>query len=438
MAATPGTKPSPNLQLWRVESGQMEQEFLQKKQQDWCPQWTCDEAICSLNVNNEILFFENNKFDTSATKLHLQKLVNYALAVKRTAQPHYVAVHIPGTKGQPSSVRIFKYGQFSDATSAVANKSFYKAEKADLTWNNKGSAVLIQTSTESSAASYYGEQGLHYVDINGQSCLVPRAKDGPVYDTAWSPNSESFCVVYGTMPAKATLYNVKCEVIFDFGTGPRNCLYFNPHGNLLCLAGFGNLRGNVEIWDLKAKKLLTNPQAPDTTHLAWGPDGQHFATATTTPRLRVSNGYRLWHYSGLELSKWACGEGEELYELLWKPAADGLYPCPSVNITSDQRSAAAKQQEKPAAYVPPALRNKQPQQQQPQQLVQKPRYREEYEPPSNMKPSTAQGGQQPPMSKAALKNKKKRESKARKKEQGEGGEEDKDEDVADGVAQMKV
>jgi len=32
------------------------------------------------------------------------------------------------------------------------------------------------------------------------------------------------------MPAKATLYNLKCEPVFDFGTGPRNLAYYNPHG----------------------------------------------------------------------------------------------------------------------------------------------------------------------------------------------------------------
>ena len=30
----------------------------------------------------------------------------------------------------------------------------------------------------------------------------------------------------------------------------------------------------------------------------WAPDGEHFFTATTAPRLRIDNCYRLWHYSG--------------------------------------------------------------------------------------------------------------------------------------------
>ena len=33
------------------------------------------------------------------------------------------------------------------------------------------------------------------------------------------------------MPAKATLFNLKCEAMFDFGTGPRNICQYNPQGN---------------------------------------------------------------------------------------------------------------------------------------------------------------------------------------------------------------
>ena len=37
------------------------------------------------------------------------------------------------------------------------------------------------------------------------------------------------------MPAKATLFNLKCDPIFDFGTGPRNVAYYNPQGNNILL-----------------------------------------------------------------------------------------------------------------------------------------------------------------------------------------------------------
>lgn len=56
-------------------------------------------------------------------------------------------------------------------------------------------------------------------------------KEGPLYNAAWSPSSNEFCVIYGFMPAKATLYNLKCDPVIEFGTGTFNAVYYNPFGN---------------------------------------------------------------------------------------------------------------------------------------------------------------------------------------------------------------
>lgn len=403
--SNPSDKPQENLEIWDAKTGRLVRAFLQKKQHEWCPQWTRDEKVCARNVNNEIVFYEDNDFGKIAHRLHMAKITNYILA-DRDSEPYYVAVHLPGSKGQPSCVRLFQYPNFGGVPSALASKSFYKAETAGLQWNKKGTSLLIHTATEQSSASYYGEQGLHYVDVKGESCLVPRAKDGPVYCATWSPSSTEFCVVYGCMPAKATLYNLKCEPVFDFGTGPRNLAFYNPQGNILCLAGFGNLRGNIEMWDVTgSRRLISNPQAPDTTEFEWSPDGVHFITATTTPRLRIGNGYRIWHCDGSQLEAYEATDA--LFDVCWQPRLDGFYPATTVSpaVSSKTSVAASQQEEKPKAYVPPALRG-QP------QLVNKPKYREAYEPDSNTKQQLAEHKEP---SKAALKNKKKREAKARRK-----------------------
>ena len=41
----------------------------------------------------------------------------------------------------------------------------------------------------------------------------------------------SFLDSAAVMPSRATLFNCKCEPVFDFGTGHRNVAHFNPHGN---------------------------------------------------------------------------------------------------------------------------------------------------------------------------------------------------------------
>ncbi|OWF54601.1 Eukaryotic translation initiation factor 2A [Mizuhopecten yessoensis] len=220
---------NPNLHLYDITTGVMLRSFIQKKQKNWDPNWTKDEGVCCRNVNNELHFFENNKFDEIKVKLLMQKISEYSLA--ESDPPYVVAGYVPGAKGAPSFVRAYQYPNFGGQQAALASKSFFKSDTVTMHWNGTGTALLVLSSTEVSEQSYYGDQGLHFISTRGESCLVPRSKNGPVYHVEWSPKCTDFCVVYGFMPAKATLYNLKSEPLFDFGTGPRNVAYFNPQGS---------------------------------------------------------------------------------------------------------------------------------------------------------------------------------------------------------------
>ena len=80
----------------------------------------------------------------------------------------------------------------------------------------------------------------------------------------------------------------------------RQALFsFLFQGNLLLLGGFGNLRGNVEIWSEagKERREVAKFDAPDSTDVRWSPSGKFLMTSTCAPRLRVGNGFRIWHYS---------------------------------------------------------------------------------------------------------------------------------------------
>ncbi|XP_014894579.1 eukaryotic translation initiation factor 2A [Poecilia latipinna] len=388
-----------NLQLWELPSGRLVKALYQKKVDSWCPKWTEDEKVCVRSVNNELHFYENNDFNSIANKLHMQKVSDFA--VSSGAQPCKVAIYVPGSKGAPSFVRLYQYPVLGGPGAALANKSFFKADKVMMQWNQKATAVLVTASTEvdKSGASYYGEQTLHYLGVNGETALVQLAKNGPIYDVAWNPNSSEFCVVYGFMPAKATVFNLKCEAVFDFGTGPRNAAYYSPQGHILVLAGFGNLRGKMEVWDVKKYKQVSTPQAPDATFFSWCPDGEHIVTATCAPRLRVSNGYKIWHYTGSVLQKHDVAEGAELRDVRWQPFPDGTFPERPIRYQAAPSELGSTQAAPTQAYRPPALRH----------LPAAPSSKlHEEEPPQNLR--TGPGGEKS-LSKTALKNQRKREAK---------------------------
>lgn len=174
-------------------------------------------------------------------------------------------MYLKGIKGSPSMCRLFKYPNID--SNPIASKSFSQADKVEMMWNKKGTGCLMLTSmdVDSTGVSYYGKQSLHFLASNGDSFSVPLSAEGPIHAVTWSPKSNQFIVVYGNIPAKATLFNLKCDSVFDFGTGVRNSIYFNDFGNLVLFGAFGNLRGQIEVWDLLKKKQVATSLASDTT-----------------------------------------------------------------------------------------------------------------------------------------------------------------------------
>nr|CAD7447784.1 unnamed protein product [Timema bartmani] len=349
--------PGPNLHIWRVETGELVKEFMQKRQIGWAPQWSSDEKICARSLNNDVLFYEDANFESEVHKIHGQRVGNFSLAPG--TPPYHILCYIPGKSGQPSFGKLFQYPKFEN-TSFIASKSFFQADRVDMFWNKVGSAVLLMTSMEvdKSGSSYYGKQALHALTCKGETAIVLLSKEGPIYSVEWSPKCAEFCVVYGFIPAKATLFNLKCEPVFDFGTGPRNAIYYNPHGNILMLAGFGNIQGNVELWDVNHRKLISKMDAPDTTLLAWSPDGEHFITATTSPRLRIGNGFKIWHYSGTLLYERPWNKQEELWEVLWQTFPKGVLKEPHVSYKPVEGILPSQPQASKQVYRPPSARGR--------------------------------------------------------------------------------
>lgn len=334
-----------NLCVYETSTGSLVKSQVEKKFQENFVQWSKDEMTAAIVHSNEIYFYENKNFGVISRRIKLDNLTSFSMSpVSRC-----VAIHSAGKKNEPSSIRLYQY---PNTETVVANKSFFNSDRVEFKWNKPGNNLLLLCSTEMSASSYYGDTTLHQIDIKGESQLVQLSKKGPIYAQEWNPVKDEFIVVYGTMPAKATLFNAKCVALYDFGTGPRNEIYFSPHGNVVCLAGFGNLAGRVEVWNLSANNRVPQElgviQADDTTYFEWSADGEHILTATTAPRLRVSNGYKIWNYSGENFYTYKLPQGGELWQVGWQPGV--FAPKPVVKKT------AAVVQPETKAYVPPHLR----------------------------------------------------------------------------------
>ncbi|KAL8617924.1 hypothetical protein ACOMHN_026501 [Nucella lapillus] len=192
----------------------------------------------------------------------------------------------------------------------------------------------------------------------------------------------------------------------------------------------------MEFWDLKQKKEISKFKAADTTTFEWSPDGEHVLTATVSPRLRVSNGYRLWHYTGSLLTDVPVKEGESLYDGMWRPVPAGTFKEKPIRYKPAEPGLATVENKKTEAYRPPQARaaNYTPATKLHECLCEKteayrpPQARaanytpatklHEYEPASNIRQAKATADKPP------SKNKKKRDARKAKATDGEAEEND--------------
>lgn len=324
----------PNLVVYNARTGESLGAFYQKvfHYGIWPTiQWSDDESIATRCVTNNVHFFKADKLDKPPYAiLRIPGVSKFSLS--RGPAPYTIAAFTPNSKGAPGRIGIYKHPD--EGGEELASRSTFNADSVSFKWNSKGKAVLSITSTniDNQGKSYYGNSEVYFMDNLGVvSQRVELPQEGPTYSAEWSPTGNEFIIIYGFMPARATMFNEKCEPVFDFGTGSRNEICFSPHGRFVALAGFGNLAGAVEFWDKNKQTLVGRAQLPCTTMFSWSPCSRYFLGATTFPRLRVDNGFKVVRFDGKLIHEYSAEDGQ-LYQALFKPAMRGVYADPKLTM----------------------------------------------------------------------------------------------------------
>ncbi|KAJ4723688.1 Eukaryotic translation initiation factor 2A [Melia azedarach] len=406
-SSTPQEK---NVILWNTETGDAVYHVFQKNmtKATWPSiRFSSDEAVACRMATNEIQFFDTSDFPKGI--LYRLRIPGVAAFELSKAPGSHVAAFVPESKGSPGSVQI--YACEKDLQSQpLARKSFFRCSSVQLSWNrgSTGLVVVVQSDVDKTNRSYYGESKLNYLTTDGaHEGLVPLRKEGPVHDVQWSYSGSEFAVVYGFMPACATLFDKKCKPLLELGSGPYNTIRWNPKGRFLCLAGFGNLPGDMAFWDYIDKKQLGTTRAECSVTSEWSPDGRYFMTATTAPRLQVDNCIKIFHHNGSLFFKKMF---DKLFQAEWKPQSPDMFgditelikSVDSLKVAEAKPQGAGSATKKAAPSNPPATKPA------------------AYRPPHAKQAATVQAelfgeSSTQEMSKNALKNKKKREKQKEKK-----------------------
>ncbi|GAA0148343.1 translation initiation factor [Lithospermum erythrorhizon] len=323
-----------NVSLFDIASGNVVLQLFQKNmtRATWpVVKFNGDESVGCRLATNEVQFYDPGDFSKGfVNRLRVQGVA--AVELSKTPQS-YVAVFVPESKGMPASVQIFACGKDLQSQ-PIARRSFFRCSTVQMSWNNgsTGLLIVVQADVDKTNQSYYGESKLNYLTTDGShDGLVPLRKEGPVHDVQWSSTGKEFAVVYGFMPATATIFDKKCKPLLELGSGPYNTIRFLfppiwfaliTFYLVLCLAGFGNLPGDMAFWDYMEKKQLGTTKAECSVTSEWSPDGRYFMTATTAPRLQVDNGVKIFHHNGNLYFKKMFGK---LFQADWKPESPEMF-----------------------------------------------------------------------------------------------------------------
>ncbi|KAI9797942.1 MAG: hypothetical protein M1825_005665, partial [Sarcosagium campestre] len=118
----------------------------------------------------------------------------------------------------------------------------------------------------------------------------------------------------------------------------------------------------IDIYDLeKDYDKIATIESSNPSVCEWSPDSQFILTATTSPRLRVDNGVRIWHVGGTLMYN---EDLTELYHVVWRPQpaqqqapGNALHPAPAPHSSAVAYLGTVKTPSKPAgAYRPPGAR----------------------------------------------------------------------------------
>lgn len=101
--------------------------------------------------------------------------------------------------------------------------------------------------------------------------------------------------------------------------------------------------GDLSFWyrdtEARCMKLVADWREPCTVMCGWSPDGRHFYTASTFPRMKVDNHFKVFDYEGNLL---VAKSYPQLLDFQWKPEPSRKYDSPIPPTPQNSAIAAAK------------------------------------------------------------------------------------------------
>jgi translation initiation factor 2A len=217
------------------------------------------------------------------------------------------------TKKKKSLLTVYK---LSDISKPVKEMTISVCDRMKIKVSPDKKYVLLQSiSDDTSTTSYYGESSLYFLDLLYGKFNKISLPEGPIHDFDWVPDGSTFITCAGYQPSKTHIYNNLGKFLKELCVSKVSTIKISHDSKLVCMAGFGNLNGDLEIYKLSDYAIIGKTKLYCGVSLNWSKDCKYLLGAVLSPRVRVDNEYRVFTYNGEDVT----GEkfNGEIYECEW-------------------------------------------------------------------------------------------------------------------------
>lgn len=176
--------------------------------------------------------------------------------------------------------------------------TFAQVDSLDVKISEKGYLVLCGSTSTAGGGSYFGHKELFLFNLREKTSRKIQLQNVHSFDFI----KGGYSVCYGVQPAKGAIFEYSGKTKKKFKEGARNRIYFNKEQNLVSFAGFDNLNGMIEIFNVNSGKMTGSLRMLGASQVIWSPCSRYFAVAITNA-LKVENKIVVYDYYGREFAR---------------------------------------------------------------------------------------------------------------------------------------
>lgn len=301
--------------VWDVRSAAKKRGFTASKEKEAWPifKWSHDEKYFARLTQDAISVFESSTMQLLGKKsLKIPGVKDFCWS----PSDHILACSVPETGPAPAKVMLI------DIPSRKIRRShnLFKVQECNMHWHPSGDYLCVKVDrllAKKTVVTNFELFRMREKDVPMET-LEMREK---IIAFAWEPKGQHFAVIHSNQSLKhsVSFYSMagrQFELKRTLEKRSANLLFWSPRGHHIVIAGFANLGGTLEFFNVDNLETMRADTHFSMTDLMWDPSGRFVATSTSYWGQKLDNGYTIWTFQGQQLFHVT---KDKFYQLLWRP-----------------------------------------------------------------------------------------------------------------------